>query len=87
MTRTRRDKAASISSRTKSSGLPRRRRPCASVIVSHSSPISAKSTSQEPTALVITSMKSSPSSIESTSLKTWRPPKCPASRSYSQPAA
>jgi hypothetical protein len=38
MTRTLRVKAASISSRTKSLGSSRRRRPSASVIVSHSSP-------------------------------------------------
>ena len=41
---------------------------------------------QELTALVITSTKSSPSSMESTSLKTCPPPKRSASRSYSQPA-
>src|SRR6266511_2970833 len=87
MTRTSRVKAASISSRTKSSGLSRRRRPCSSVIVSHSSPISASSTSQDPTAAVITSTKSSPNWIESTSLKTWPLPKRSASRSYSRPDA
>ena len=74
MTRTLRVKAASISSRTKSTGSSRRRRPSSSVIVSHCSPISASSTSQDPTALVITSTKSSPNSIESTSLKTCPPP-------------
>ena len=74
MTRTLRVKAASISSRTKSLGSSRRRRPCSSVMVSHWSPISATSTSQYPTARVITSTKSSPSSIESTSLKIWPSP-------------
>jgi hypothetical protein len=86
MTRTLRVKAASISRRTKSWGSLRRRRPRESVIVSHSRPISASSTSQAPTALVITSTKSSPNSMESTSLKTWSLPKRSASRSYNQPA-
>ena len=54
----------------KSPGLSRRRCPSWSVIVSHRLPISASSTSQDPTAVVISSTKSSPSSIESTSLKT-----------------
>lgn len=40
--------------RTKSPVLSMRRFPTASVIVSHRSPISASSTSQEPTAVVIT---------------------------------
>jgi hypothetical protein len=46
-------------------------RPWLSVIVSHWSPINARSTSQEPTAVVISSTKSSPSWIESMSLKIW----------------
>jgi hypothetical protein len=71
ITRTPRVNAASISNRTKSSGLSRRRRPCSSVIVSQSTPISASSTSHDATAVVITSTKSSPGWIESTSLKTW----------------
>jgi hypothetical protein len=87
MTRTLRVSAASISSRTKSSGLSRRAVPCSSVIVSHCSPISARSTSQDPTAEVITSTKSSPSWIESMSLKIWSRPKRSTSRSNSQPAA
>ena len=70
MTRTLRVRAASISTRTKSSELSRHRRPSSPVIVSHRSPISASSTSQDPTATVITSTKLSPGSIESTSLKT-----------------
>jgi len=74
ITRTLRVKAAWISSRTKSSGSSSRRRPCSSVIVNHWSPISASSTSQDPTALVITSTKSSPNWMESTSLKTCPPP-------------
>ena len=86
MTRTLRVKAASISTRTKSSGLSSRRRPSSSVIEIHSGPISASKTSQDATALVMTSTKSSPSSMESTSLKTWPPRKWTASRSNSQPA-
>jgi hypothetical protein len=79
-------RAASISSRTKSLGLSRRARPCSSVMVSHRSPINARSTSQEPTAVVITSTKSSPSWIESTSLKIWPRPYRSASRSKSKTA-
>ncbi len=86
MTRMLRARAASISSRTKSLGSSRRRRPSSPVIVSQRSPISASSTSQRATAAVITSTKSSPSAIESTSLKTWPRPNRSASRSYSHPA-
>jgi hypothetical protein len=58
-----------------------------SVIVSHSSPIRASNTSHELTALVTASTKSSPSSIESISLKILPSPIRVASRSYSHPAA
>ncbi|MFZ1385601.1 MAG: hypothetical protein WBH64_00340 [Propionicimonas sp.] len=68
-------KAALTSSRTKSSGLSRRRRPLSSVIVSHCGPINASSTSQAATASVIRSTKSSPGSMSSTSLKTDAAPK------------
>ena len=85
MTRTFRLRAASISSLTKSAGSSRRRPPLVSVTVNQFSPMSARRTSHEPTALVMTSTKSSPSWIESTSLKTW-PPNLELRRSYSQPA-
>ena len=87
MTRTSRVSAASISSRTKSSGSSSRARPRSSVMVSHRSPIKASSTSQEPTAVVITSTKSSPSWIESMSLKIWPRPNRSTSRSNSGMAA
>ena len=86
MTRTFRCRAASISMRTKSLGSSSRRLPRSSARVSHLSPMSARRTSEEPTASPITSTKSSPSSIESTSLKMCSPPNRSASLSNSQPA-
>jgi hypothetical protein len=83
---TSRVRAASISRRTKSSGSSSRRFPWESAIVSHPGPISASSTSHAPTASVRMATKSSPRSIESTSLKTCSPPYRAASRSYIQPA-
>ena len=84
MTRILRLKAALISRCTKSRESSMRRLPLLSVIVSHRSPISASSTSQEPTASLITSTKLAPGSIVSTSMNTWSSPKCSASRLYSQ---
>jgi hypothetical protein len=85
MTRTPRVSAVSISRRTKSSELSKRR-PYSSEMASHCSPITATKAAQEATAVVIASAKSSPGSSESTSLNTWSRPKCSTSRSNSHPA-
>jgi len=65
----RRRSAALISSVTKSSGSSRRRRPSSSTASAQCGPINANNTSHAPTAFSIDSAKSTPGSIESTSIK------------------
>jgi len=57
-----------------------------SVAVSQAGPITASSTLQAPTARLISSAKSTPGPIASTSMKTWPSPKRLARRSYNRPA-
>ncbi len=57
-----------------------RRRPLSSVTVSHSSPMSATSAPQSPTASLMVSAKSTPGSIVR-SMKTRSAPKCSLSLS------
>jgi len=85
-TRMPRCNAVTVSSRMKSCGSSRRRRPAASVVDSHSSPMMTTSTRQEPTASSIAVTKSVPSSMPSTSMKTRWEPKWGTRRSYRRPA-
>jgi len=80
MTLTPRASAAAISSRTQSIGSSRRRRPAASTAVAHVLPMTATTPSQKPTFVSMTSAKSDPASIVSTSMKTLAGPNRAQSR-------